>query len=52
MRALGIKVIIGPTSFEDFEEIKKYSDLIFLSPSNISPKFSSNIINKSSLFRI
>ncbi len=45
MRALGIKVIIGPTSFEDFEEIRKYSDLIFLSPSNISPKFSSNIIS-------
>ena len=45
MRALGIKVIIGPTSFEDFEEIRKYSDLIFLSPTNISPKFSGNIIS-------
>ena len=45
MRALGVKIIIGPTNFEEFDLVKKYSDLIFISPSNISPKFSNNIIS-------
>ena len=45
MRALGVKIIIGPTNFEEFDLVKKYSDLIFMSPSNISPKFSNNIIS-------
>ncbi len=45
MRSLGVKVVIGPIKHEDFEEVKKYSDLIFISPSNISPEFNSNIIS-------
>ena len=45
MRSNGIKVIIGPTTFEEFEYIKKYNDLIFISPSNINPEFSNNIIS-------
>ena len=45
MRSNGIKIIIGPTTFEEFEYVKKYNDLIFISPSNISPEFSNNIIS-------
>ena len=45
MRSLGIKIIIGPTTYKEFEVIKKYSDLIFISPSNINPEFSNNIIS-------
>ena len=45
MRSLGVKIIIGPTTNTEFEEVKKYSDLIFISPSNINPKFSNNIIS-------
>ena len=45
MRSSGVKVIIGPTSYEEFEHVKKYSDLVFISPSNINPEFSNNIIS-------
>ena len=45
IREQGAKVIIGPISNEEFEEVKKYNDIIFLSPSNISPEFNSNIIS-------
>ncbi len=40
-----VKIIIGPISFEDFNEVKKYNDLIFISPSNIVPEFTSNTIS-------
>ena len=45
LRLTGVKIIIGPTSFDEFEDVKKYSDLIFISPSNINPEFSNNIIS-------
>ena len=45
MRSSGVKVIIGPITFEEFDQVKKYNDLIFISPSNINPKFSNNIIS-------
>ncbi len=45
MRFSGIKVVIGPTTHEEFDQVKKYNDLIFISPSNISPEFSNNIIS-------
>ena len=45
IKSQGAKIIIGPISNNDFDEVKKYSDLIFISPSNISPKFSNNIIS-------
>ena len=45
MRTLGVKVIIGPVSFEEFEHIKKFNDLIFISPSNTKPELSNNIIS-------
>ena len=41
----GAKVIIGPISYEDFNEVKKYSDITFISPSNIRPEFTNNIIS-------
>ena len=45
LRSQKVKVIIGPISHEDFDKLKKYNDLIFISPSNINPKFSNNIIS-------
>ena len=45
IRSLGVKVIIGPTTFQEFDQIKKYNDLIFISPSNINPELSKNIIS-------
>ena len=45
MQTLGVKVIIGPVSFEEFEHIKKFNDLVFISPSNIKPDLSNNIIS-------
>ena len=44
-RSSGVKVIIGPIAYEEFEHVKNYNDLIFISPSNIDPKISSNIIS-------
>ena len=41
----GINIIIGPLSYEDFDEVKKYNNLIFISPSNINPNFTNNIIS-------
>ena len=45
IKSEGVKVIIGPTSYEEFEFVKKYNDTIFISPSNIQPEFSNNIIS-------
>ena len=45
MKSVGVKVIIGPTTYEEFNLVKKYNDLIFISPSNISPELSNNIIS-------
>ena len=44
-RSSGVKVIIGPIAHEEFEQVKKYQDLIFISPSNINPEISNNIIS-------
>jgi len=45
MKSSGIKIVIGPITYDEFEEVKKYNDLVFISPSNISPKFTNNIIS-------
>ncbi len=45
LKSQNVKVIIGPISNDDFKELKKYNDLIFISPSNISPEFTDNIIS-------
>ena len=44
-KSQGIKIVIGPISYEDFNEVKQYSGITFISPSNITPEFSSNIIS-------
>jgi len=45
MKSMGVKIIIGPTTYQQFEQVKKYNNLIFISPSNIKPEFSNNIIS-------
>ena len=35
IKSEGANVIIGPISSDDFDEIKKYNDITFISPSNI-----------------
>ncbi len=41
----GAKVIIGPTDSQNFNEVKKYKDVIFISLSNKNTKISDNIIS-------
>jgi ABC-type branched-subunit amino acid transport system substrate-binding protein len=45
IKSQGINIIIGPIMYEEFKEVKKYNDLIFISPSNINPEFTNNIIS-------
>ena len=45
IKSQGIKIIIGPITFKEFEVAKNYSDIVFISPSNINPEFSNNIIS-------
>ena len=40
-----VKIIIGPISYQDFEIVKKYKEITFISPSNITPEFIDNIIS-------
>ena len=41
----GIKIIIGPITNAEFNNVKRYSDLVFISPSNINQEFVNNIIS-------
>ena len=45
IKSQGANIIIGPIHYEEFDEVKKYNDLVFISPSNINPTFSNNIIS-------
>ncbi len=45
MRSKGVKIVIGPINNDDFDEVKKYNDIVFISPSNIDPEFQQNIIS-------
>ena len=45
IRSQDVDVIIGPINNEDFDEVKKFNDTVFISPSNINPEFQSNIIS-------
>ena len=45
IQSQGVKVVIGPINYEDFAEVKKYDDIIFISPSNITPEFTNNTIS-------
>tara|TARA_A100001015_G_scaffold233159_1_gene264240 strand:- start:501 stop:1655 length:1155 start_codon:yes stop_codon:yes gene_type:complete len=44
-RSSGVKVVIGPIAHEEFEHVKNYNDLVFISPSNMNPEISNNIIS-------
>ena len=45
IRSQGANIVIGPINNEDFDEVKKFNDMIFISPSNINPEFQNNIIS-------
>ena len=45
IKAQGIKIIIGPITYKEFDDANKYNDLVFISPSNINPEFTNNIIS-------
>ena len=45
IKSQGANIIIGPIHYEEFDEVKKYNNLVFISPSNINPEFSNNIIS-------
>ncbi len=45
IKSSGAKIIIGPTTHDEFNDVKRHNDLIFISPSNIKPEFSNNIIS-------
>jgi ABC-type branched-subunit amino acid transport system substrate-binding protein len=45
IRSQGIKIIIGPITHKEFKDVEKYNDLVFISPSNINPEFTNNIIS-------
>ena len=45
LKAKDVRVVVGPINFEDFETVKKYNDMVFISPSNKTPEFQNNIIS-------
>ena len=45
IKSQGAKIIIGPITHTAFDELKKYNDITFISPSNIEPDFTNNIIS-------
>jgi len=45
IRSQGANIIIGPINNEDFDEVKKFNDTVFISPSNINPEFQNNVIS-------
>ena len=45
IRSKNVNIVIGPINSEDFEEVKKFNDVIFISPSNINPEFQQNVIS-------
>jgi len=45
IKSQGVKIILGPISNDEFNEVKKYDDITFISPSNINPEFTNNIIS-------
>ena len=45
IKSEGAKIVIGPINYKDFNEVKKYNDMIFISLSNLNPEFENNIIS-------
>jgi len=45
LKNTGIKIVIGPILYENLENLEKYEEIIFLSLTNNSKKYSKNVIN-------
>ena len=45
LRSQEVGVVIGPLDNKDFDKVKKFTDIVFISPSNLSPEFQNNIIS-------
>ena len=45
LKSQGVNIIVGPISHDEFKELKKFSSITFISPSNIQPEFDGNIIS-------
>ena len=45
IKSQGINIVIGPIDNKDFEEVSKYKDMVFISPSNINTEFKNNVIS-------
>ena len=45
IRSQNADIIIGPINNEDFDEVKKFNDMVFISLSNINPEFQNNVIS-------
>ena len=45
IKSEGVKIVIGPINNEDFDEVKKFNDMVFISLSNLNPEFENNIIS-------
>ena len=45
LKSKNVNIVIGPINNEDFKEVKKFNDIIFISPSNIDPEFQQNVIS-------
>ena len=45
IKSQGANIIIGPISHEEVIDVKKFNDMVFISPSNSSPEFQNNIIS-------
>ncbi len=45
IKSKGVNVVIGPIDNKDFDEVKKFNDVTFVSLSNINPEFQQNIIS-------
>ena len=45
IKSLGANIIIGPINNNDFKEVQKFNDIVFISLSNINPEFQNNVIS-------
>jgi ABC-type branched-subunit amino acid transport system substrate-binding protein len=45
IKSQGANIIIGPIDNEQFEEVKKFNDTVFISLSNKNPEFQNNVIS-------
>ena len=45
LRQEKVKIVIGPTNFNNFNYLNNYRDMIFISPSNTNPKVQDNVLS-------